>query len=100
MHYVYIIRSIRFTDQIYVGCTEDIKKRLSSHNSGITPYTDKFKPWKMETIFYHSKLEHIAFSANYDWPARTSQLRSSAVVAVLLNDKFKKIKRDLRKYDL
>ena len=47
MHYVYIIRSISFPDKIYVGCTSDLKKRLSNHNSGTTPHTDKFKPWKL-----------------------------------------------------
>lgn len=47
MYYVYIIQSISHPDQIYVGCTQDIKKRLSNHNSGTTPHTDKFKPWKI-----------------------------------------------------
>lgn len=47
MHYVYIIQSINSPHQIYVGCTEDIKKRLSNHNSGTTPHTDKYKPWKL-----------------------------------------------------
>lgn len=47
MYYVYIIRSINHLDQIYVGCTEDLNKRLSNHNCGTTPHTDKYKPWKL-----------------------------------------------------
>jgi len=47
MYYVYIIQSISHPDQIYVGCTEDIKKRLSNHNSGASPHTDKYKPWEI-----------------------------------------------------
>ena len=47
MYYVYIIKSTTYTDQIYVGCTKDILKRLSNHNSGTTLHTDKFKPWKL-----------------------------------------------------
>jgi len=50
MHYVYIIRSIEFPDQIYVGQTDDLQKRLYNHNSGTTPHTAKYKPW--EVIFY------------------------------------------------
>ncbi len=34
MFYVYLIRSISFSDQVYVGITEDLKKRLETHNSG------------------------------------------------------------------
>lgn len=47
MYYVYIIKSINHSEQIYVGCTEDINKRLSNHNSGTTPHTAKYKPWKL-----------------------------------------------------
>ena len=46
MYYVYIIQSINHPDQVYVGCTEDLQKRLSNHNCGTTPHTDKYKPWK------------------------------------------------------
>lgn len=45
MHYVYIIQSISHPEQIYVGCTQDIKQRLSDHNSSNSPHTAKYKPW-------------------------------------------------------
>lgn len=62
MHYVYILKSTLYPDQIYVGCTEDLKKRLSNHNAGTTPHTSKFKPWKFEVyIAFENKEKAIAF---------------------------------------
>ena len=49
MYYVYIIQSLSFSDQIYIGCTTDLKKRLSNHNCGTTPHTAKYMPWKLIT---------------------------------------------------
>jgi putative endonuclease len=48
MHYVYIIRSITFPDEIYIGATSDLKKRLADHEAGRSPHTAKFKPWSLE----------------------------------------------------
>lgn len=47
MYYVYIIRSINYQQQIYVGRTTNLAKRLSNHNSGTTPHTTKYKPWEL-----------------------------------------------------
>ena len=47
MHYVYIIRSLNFPDQIYIGCTNDLQKRLLNHNAGITAHTSKYRPWEL-----------------------------------------------------
>lgn len=47
MHYVYILRSINFSNQIYVGHTSNLKKRLSDHNCGTTAHTDKYRPWNL-----------------------------------------------------
>jgi putative endonuclease len=57
MHYVYIIRSLTSSDQIYVGCTGDLRKRLTNHNAGTTTHTAKYKPW--ELVMY------LAFSNEY-----------------------------------
>ena len=57
MHYVYILRSINYPDQIYVGHTSDLKKRLSNHNYGTTPHTDKYKPWVLEMYLAFNSLE-------------------------------------------
>jgi putative endonuclease len=47
MWYVYIIRSIEFPDQEYTGATEDLKRRMTDHNTGKSAHTAKFKPWKL-----------------------------------------------------
>lgn len=47
MYYVYLIRSIKFLDQSYVGFTEDLTKRLKTHNSGGSVHTAKYKPWEI-----------------------------------------------------
>ena len=47
MWYVYILRSIEFPEQEYVGATEDLKRRLPEHNAGKSSHTAKYKPWKL-----------------------------------------------------
>jgi putative endonuclease len=47
MWYVYIIRSIEFPEQEYIGATEDLKRRLPEHNAGRSRHTAKFKPWTL-----------------------------------------------------
>src|SRR5262245_43136771 len=47
MWYVYIIRSINFREQEYIGATEDLKRRIPEHNAGRSAHTARFKPWKL-----------------------------------------------------
>jgi putative endonuclease len=47
MWYVYIIRSLNFPEQEYIGATADLKRRLPEHNAGKSTHTAKFKPWKL-----------------------------------------------------
>jgi len=48
MFYVYLIRSINFSEITYVGYTTDLKKRLQTHDAGSSTHTAKYKPWKLE----------------------------------------------------
>lgn len=57
MWYVYLIRSLAFSDQEYTGATENLKQRLADHNAGKSAHTAKFMPW--ELIWYS------AFSDKY-----------------------------------
>src|ERR1700737_153958 len=50
MWYVYIIRSINFPEQEYIGATSDLKRRLPEHNAGKSSHTSKFKPWELAGI--------------------------------------------------
>lgn len=62
MYCVYIIRSINFTDQIYVGCTSNLKKRLSDHNCGTTAHTDKYRPWELVMyLAFNNKEKAVEF---------------------------------------
>jgi putative endonuclease len=47
MWYGYIIRSINFPEQEYIGATADLKRRLPEHNAGRSTHTAKFKPWQL-----------------------------------------------------
>jgi len=61
-HYVYILQSINFPDNLYVGYTTDIKKRLAKHNEGGANYTSKYKPWKIKiAIAFDVKQKALAF---------------------------------------
>jgi predicted GIY-YIG superfamily endonuclease len=46
MKYVYLIQSIAFPDQRYVGLTSDLDARIRAHNAGRSKHTSKFAPWK------------------------------------------------------
>jgi Ohr subfamily peroxiredoxin len=43
MWYVYIIRSMNFPQQEYIGATADLKRRLPEHNAGKSSHTAKFR---------------------------------------------------------
>jgi putative endonuclease len=47
MYHVYLIRSLNYPDQVYIGCTENLDRRLSDHNCGTTLHTAKYVPWKL-----------------------------------------------------
>jgi predicted GIY-YIG superfamily endonuclease len=47
MKYVYLIQSIPFPNQRYIGLTSDIKARIEAHNEGRSAHTSKHKPWKL-----------------------------------------------------
>ncbi|MBV8840972.1 MAG: GIY-YIG nuclease family protein [Alphaproteobacteria bacterium] len=54
MKYVYLLQSIAFPNESYAGLAVDLRVRFREHNSGKSPHTTKFKPWRLVT--------YIAFS--------------------------------------
>jgi putative endonuclease len=52
MRYVYILQSLSHSEQRYIGTTVDLKERLKQHNRGHSPYTSKYKPWKIVIAVY------------------------------------------------
>ena len=62
MYFVYLLKSINFPDQIYVGYTTDIDNRLNTHNNGGSLYTAKYKPWKLHSYFaFEDKYKALKF---------------------------------------
>ncbi|MCA9371893.1 GIY-YIG nuclease family protein [Candidatus Woesebacteria bacterium] len=50
-HYVYAIKSLR-DKRIYVGISQNPRKRLVGHNAGQTRSTKPFRPW----VLIYSKM--------------------------------------------
>jgi len=47
MFYTYLIRSLKFPSERYIGHTSDLKQRIVEHNSGKCEHTAKFVPWNL-----------------------------------------------------
>jgi len=45
-YFIYILKSL-IRDITYVGCTNDLNRRLDEHNSGKSKFTSKYKPWQI-----------------------------------------------------
>jgi len=57
MYYVYIIKSVSYQGQCYVGYTLNIGQRLEKHNSGESVYTKDYCPWQL--VWYCAFKEKI-----------------------------------------
>jgi putative endonuclease len=56
---VYILQSL-INGSYYIGYTQDTGRRFAEHNSGLTRYTAKFRPWQIVYIeHYSSKTEAL-----------------------------------------
>ncbi|HVT01489.1 MAG TPA: GIY-YIG nuclease family protein [Patescibacteria group bacterium] len=53
MFYTYVLKS-NFDNKLYVGCTQDLKKRFNEHNSGRVDATKNRLP--MVLIYYEACL--------------------------------------------
>ena len=46
MYYVYLLRSKKY-NKIYIGSTNDLRRRFNEHNKGMETSTKKYKPWQL-----------------------------------------------------
>lgn len=46
MYYIYILKSLK-TKMLYIGMTNNLRKRLEKHNSGSENFTKKYIPWEL-----------------------------------------------------
>ncbi len=58
MSYVYILKSLSREDKTYVGCTNDLKRRLRDHNGGECKFTSQYIPW--EIVYFEKVSKEIA----------------------------------------
>ena len=61
MKYVYILQSLTDSQHFYTGITDDLKVRLSAHNSGGVTHTSKFRPWRVKSYIAFTD-KHRAFA--------------------------------------
>ena len=54
MFYIYIIQSVK-NKELYIGYTDDLKKRLKEHNQGLNFSTKRYLPW--DIIYYEACVE-------------------------------------------
>ena len=50
-YYVYLLRSVPFPAQTYIGFSKDLQTRLFDYNRGASLHTKPFKPWRL--VCYH-----------------------------------------------
>lgn len=65
MRYVYILRSLKVKDKLYVGLTSNLKRRLKEHDEPSRyKYTYRHFPWKLETyVVFQNHLVAKEFEA-------------------------------------
>lgn len=66
MFYVYILKSLK-DGNLYIGSTNDLKRRLSEHNAGLSRSTKARRPFEIK--YYE------AFSNDHDARKRESTLK-------------------------
>lgn len=79
MHYVYLLKNEN--NELYYGCTQDLKKRFFEHNNGKSTYTKNHK-WKL--IYYE------AYSDDSDAWEREKQLKQRGQALAQLKRRLKK----------
>ncbi len=57
MYCVYVLQSESSKDKIYIGSTDDLKRRLNEHNSGKNYSTRNGKPYKI--VYYETFLNKL-----------------------------------------
>jgi len=60
--FVYILKSIAFSDEYYVGVTSNMAARIAAHNRGLTPSTVDHRPWRVLVVIeFDEESPAIAF---------------------------------------
>lgn len=73
MFYTYVLKSKNF-DEMYIGQTSDLKRRLTEHNNGVTKSTKRYMPW--ELIYYEACINEIDSKRRENYFKSTSGRRA------------------------
>jgi putative endonuclease len=79
MYYVYILRNQ--DGRLYIGYTEDLRRRFEEHNDGLSTATKPYRPWLL--IFYE------AYVSKRDAKRREMYLKTSkgrTTIKTMLSD--------------
>ncbi len=68
MFYVYTLLSGKNKD-VYIGYSEDLRKRFGEHNNGFVKATKAYRPWKL--VYYE------AYVTKFDATRREVQLKKN-----------------------
>ena len=71
MFYVYVLKSKK-DNSIYIGCTNDLKRRFEEHNSGLSKATKNKTPFAL--VYYES---YLSFSDARKREARLKKFKNS-----------------------
>ena len=62
MTHVYLLQSLRYPNQRYVGSTSDVGARVGEHNAGRSPHTAKYAPWELvASVTFPDNRQALAF---------------------------------------
>ena len=53
MYFVYLLKSKK-SKKLYLGYTNNLRKRLAEHNQGLSPATKPYCPWRL--VYYEACL--------------------------------------------
>jgi len=82
VRYVYLLESDAVKGQRYIGATTDLKRRLTGHNSGKSPHTSKYAPWRLVTcVAFSDESKAASFEALSEIRLRQRICRQAPVVA-------------------
>jgi len=84
MFYTYILKSKK-SDELYIGYTSNLKKRLEEHNRGLNLSTKSGKPWKI--IYYEACIDQSDAKRRENY-LKTTQ--GGRMLKIRLKDYFKK----------
>lgn len=82
MYYVYVIRSLVYSNQIYIGRTSNIEQRLQEHNNGRSSHTSKYSPWE---LLVYTAFKDEGFAIKHEMYLKSGSGRAFVIKRLLFN---------------